>query len=232
MTYRILIFLFVALFSLQGIAFAHGSPAQARASGDGFIIIGSDPYNFDNNIPIKGAISINVTDHGDRQSPLQNIDNIMVETKFSTGDDDYDIRMSEPMLGNRKQPTWFGVGYDKKMHGKTNTGTRKLPLMEPDIAIWGWAEISKNGQLIHGKVPAHIKVKQEDPLKGITLMVGSVEQPLTELPDGYLHVRWPSLDHLALPDKQNKIKYWSGSVALVLLNLFFGWLAFGEQEER
>ncbi|MEG3070256.1 MAG: hypothetical protein RQM92_04915 [Candidatus Syntrophopropionicum ammoniitolerans] len=52
-----------------------------------------------------------------------------VKAQFSTPDGDYDITIKEPLLGHEKQPTWFGVGLDKKMHGNTNTGTRKLPKM-------------------------------------------------------------------------------------------------------
>lgn len=232
MIYRILLTSCLMMFALQGVTFAEGGglPASAEASGEGIIVTGPNPYNFESKQPINGTISINVNNLGDRGSPLQNIDEVMVKAKFSTSDSDYEVSITEPMINhiNGKDPTWFGVGYNQKMHGNTKTGTNKLPEMEPDIAIWGWAEVSKNGKLIHTRVPAHVKVMKETSLKGISLEIGTQEQNLFNTPDAYLHVRWFDVDQLALPDQKQRMREWLGLGGLILLNLWFGWLAVRE----
>lgn len=187
MIYRIVLTLLLMMFAVQGVGFAEssGSPASAGTSGEGIIVTGSNPYNFESKKPINGMISINVNNLGDRGSPLQNIDEVTVKAKFSTSDSDYEVSITEPMINhiNGRDPTWFGVSYNPKMHGNTKTGTNKLPEIEPDIAIWRWAEVSKNGKLIHTRVPVHVKVMKETPLKGISLEISTQEQTLFNTPD-------------------------------------------------
>ncbi len=228
---RIIPILFLMILATQGVIFAKstGLPASASASGEGMIVTGSDPYNMDSTEPIEGTILIDVVDVGDRQSPLQNIDKVSVDARFSTSDSDYEISITEPMLGHGRQPTWFGVGYNQKMHGKTNIGTDRLPEVEPDIVVWGWARILKNGKEIHPKAPANIKVMRKGPLNGITLAIETDEKLLSDTPDGYLHVRWPGLDKLTLPKQQRKMQSRLGWGGLIFLNIWFGWLAMREE---
>ncbi|NQS76781.1 MAG: hypothetical protein HQP61_10185 [Peptococcaceae bacterium] len=229
---RLVIALLLITFAVPNTAFAEGSPAEASATGAGIMVVGPDPYNFESNEPINGTITIKVKDKGDRQSPLQNIDEVDVKAQFSAPDGDYDITIKEPLLGHEKQPTWFGVGLDKKMHGNTNTGTRKLPKMEPDITVWGWAEILKNGEIIHRKVPAQVKVKKDEPLKGVTLEIETEKKSLADTPDGYLEIRWDELDQLALPVKQERTKQIIAFAGLIFLNVWFGWLASQEPQKH
>jgi len=150
-----------------------GEKASSTAFGDGVMVIGEDPYDFEHTIPINGTITINVNNKGDRGSPLQNIDEVDVEAKFTTETGNYQVVIQNPMLGDLegRNPTWFGVGYEKRMHGNTNTRTKKLPEVEPAIAIWGWADVYKDGELLISRAPAHVKVIDESNLSGITLEV-------------------------------------------------------------
>jgi len=52
-------------------------------------------------------------------------------------------------------------------YGNTGIGTDKLPKMKPQIALWGWAEIKRNGQVISRISPAHVMVSSSEPLPGI-----------------------------------------------------------------
>lgn len=227
---RIILISLLMIFAMQGIVFAEGGglPASASSSGKAMIVIGADPYNFDSTETIDGTIMIEVNDKGDMQSPLQNIDEVSVSAKFSAHNSDYEISIDEPMLSHGRLPTWFGVGYNQKMHGKTNIGTNRLPEVEADVIIWGWSKIFKDGQQIHTKVPANIKVMRKGPLSGITLMIGTEEKTLSDIPDGYLHIRWPNLDKLTLPKQQRKMWERLGWGALIFLNIWFGWLALRE----
>ncbi|KAB7709062.1 hypothetical protein F9802_02750 [Bacillus aerolatus] len=154
------------------------------------IVTGPDPYNFEKTKPINGTISIKVNDKGDRGSSLQNIDELTVEAKFSTDKSGYEVIITEPMVNhiNGRDPTWFGVVYNQPMHGDTKTGTSHLPEMEPDIALWGWADVYKDGKLIESRAPAHVKVMEKMPLKGVTMQVGVENQSLSNTTDGYLHI--------------------------------------------
>jgi hypothetical protein len=232
MRQRLSYILFIVMLCVPGSVAAGNSEstASANASGEGVIVTGPNPYNFESTKPINGTISIIVNNTGDRGSPLQNVDEVTVEAKFSTAESDYEVRITEPMINhiNGKDPTWFGVVYKQKMHGDTKTVTSKLPEMEPDIALWGWAEVYKNGELIGKRVPSHVKAMRTFPLKGVTLQVGVEGQPLPNTPDGYLHIHWPQIDHLVLPEKQKKTREWIGWGGLILLNLWFGWLAVRE----
>jgi len=229
---RISLILLIFMLPAQGFAVAdnEGSLASVDASGEGVIVTGSDPYNFENTKPINGAISIRVNNKGDRGSPLQNIDDLAVNAEFSIEKTNYKVIISEPMINhiNGKDPTWFGVVYNQPMHGDTKIGTTKLPQMEPDIALWGWADVYKNGELIQSRVPANVKVMEKMPLKGVILEVGIEGQPLANTPDGYLHIHWPDIDQLVLPVKQQKIREGLGWGALIFLNFWFGWLAVKE----
>jgi hypothetical protein len=229
---RISLILLLFMISTQGLAAADsgGSPASANASGEGVMVTGSDPYNFESTKPMNGTISIRVNNKGDRGSPLQNIDDLTVKAEFLIEKINYKVIISEPMINhiNGRDPTWFGVVYNQPMHGDTKIGTSSLPKMEPAIALWGWAEVYKNGELIQSRVPAHVKVMEKMPLKGVTLQVGVEGQPLANTPDGYLHIHWPDVDQLVLPVKQQKMREGLGWGGLLLLNFWFGWLAIKE----
>lgn len=103
--------------------------------------------------------------------------------------------------------------------------------MEPDISLRGWAEVYMNGEMIESRVPAHVKVKSNKPLKGIALEIGTQGQTLSNTANGYLHIRWYDIDHLALPKNQQKTREWLGWSGLLFLNLLFGWLAIREPLE-
>lgn len=229
---RVSLLLLLIILTTQSLAAAEGSglPASANTSGKGVIVTGPDPYNFEKTKPINGMISIRVNNKGDRGSPLQNIDEILVKAKFSTDASEYEETITEPMVNqiNGRDPTWFGVVYNQKMHGDPKTGTSNLPEMEPDIALWGWAEVYKDGKLIQTRVPAHVKVMGKAPLKGVTLQVGVEGQTLPNTADGYIHIQWPEVDQLVMPKKQQKTREWLGWSGLILINLWFGWLAVKE----
>lgn len=209
-----------------------GEKASSTASGDGVMVIGKDPYDFEHTAPINGTITINVNNKGDRGSPLQNIDEVEVKAEFTTETGNYQVVIQEPMLSDPqgRNPTWFGVGYEKPMHGNTNTGTRKLPEVVPAIAIWGWADVYKDGELLKSRAPAHVKVMDTSRLSGIVLEVETDGASIPGTPNGYLNIHWPNTEKLVLPMENKKSRELAGWGLLIALNLWFGFLAIREKQ--
>lgn len=91
-----------------------GERANDMVSGEGIMFVGEDPYDFNQTTTINGDISLNVVNHGDRGSTVQNIDQVEMEANIFSDLGEYRIVMKEPILKdpNGKQPTWAGVGYE------------------------------------------------------------------------------------------------------------------------
>ncbi|MFC4403376.1 hypothetical protein [Gracilibacillus xinjiangensis] len=212
-----------------------GLPASAKASGTGNIVTGPDPYNLDLSNPMQGEISIRTLNHGDRWSALMNKDEMLIESSISTSDGDYHIIIQEPMLHhpNGVDPTWSGVVYSNQpMHGDTDTGIAELPKVEPAIAVWGWADVYKDGKLVQTNVPSHVMVVEKGDWKGITLAIHTEDKRLTSNTDGYILANWPEIEQLYLPKEQKQKREWIGWGALLFLTVWFGWLAISEPHNR
>ena len=203
-----------------------GMTAAARASGTGSMIVGSDPYNLNSAQSMNGSINISVNDIGNRWSPVQNKDIIQVEANFSTNGSNYRIVIDKPMprhpLGN--YATWMGVAYNHSMHGDTGIGTNKVEKVKPEIAVWGFATVERNGEVIAKMAPAHVMVMSKEPLKGITLEVSAEDKDLVGAPEGYLHVMWPNIDSLEMPENERRKREVIGWLALIAINGAFLWL--------
>lgn len=206
--------------------------ATSQSSGEGQMVTGPDRYNIQLTRPIDGMITIAVNNIGDRGSPLQNVDEMKVEAEFSTEEANYRIMIQNPMIHHPsgRHPTWFGVVYDQPIRG--NTGSDKIGEVVPNIALWGWAEVYKDGELIHAKAPAHVKVSDKGQLKGIAMEIGLEGEPIVNTPDGYLHVFWETIDELDMPATKNRKWETAGLIGLIMLNVWFGWLAIREPHHR
>jgi hypothetical protein len=206
-------------------------PASARASGDGMRIVGPDPVNMKSTQPMTGNIAIETWEKGNRWSHVQGTDGMSVKADFTSGNAKYEVTINKPMprhpLG--KYTTWSGVVYDHEMHGETGIGTGKLPKMKPEIALWGWAEVKRNGQIISKMTPAHVMVSTKGPIPGIMLEIDTEDKTLLAEPDGYIHVMWHKAEALQMPTSQNRMRTilgWCGLIGTVLL---FGGLAWRGQ---
>lgn len=203
--------------------------AGARASGEGMRVVGPDPTNMKSTQPINGEISIETSEMGNRWSHVQNTDGMRVRATFTSGDAQYEITVDKPMprhpLG--QYTTWSGVVYDHEMHGDTGIGTGKLPKMKPEIALWGWGTVKRDGQVIAAMAPVHIMVSSgERPMPGVMLEVDTEDKALAAEPDGYLHVMWPKVDELRMPTAQTRTRMIVGWIAMVGVVGLFGWLAY------
>jgi hypothetical protein len=209
-----------------------GLPAAASANGPGMMVVGPNPADMNSTQPIQGSIIVNTRDMGNRWSHVQNTDVMEVTAEFSSEDGAaYRVIINKPMprhpLG--RYTTWFGVVYWHEMHGNTGIGASTIPKVKPDIALWGWAEISKDGQVIARMVPAHVMVMTQPPMQGIMLEIATEDKNLPGVADGYITAMWPTVASLSLPTARVYRRQIIGWVALVAIVLLFGGLIFAER---
>ena len=207
-------------------------PASARASGDGVRVVGPNPVDMKSAQPARGSITIRVVEGGNRWSHVQARDHVELVADFAAADGRYRVEVDRAMprhpLG--KYTTWNGVALNHDMHGETGIGTARLPLMKPEISLYGWGRVSRDGQLIAAMAPVHAMVSTKDPMAGVMLEVDTEDKTLRDVPDGYLTVHWPQLASLRMPDKTLRNVQILGWIGLIGLTLLFGWLA--RREER
>ena len=206
---------------------ATGLHASASASGAAKATTGSDPYDMTRTTAADGTIDVKVTDVGDRWSHLENTDLVDVHATLKIGSDAYDVTIDRAMPRHPldRYTTWFGVALGHEQHGDTGIGTSKLPRVSPDIALWGWAHVRKNGQDIAISAPAHVMVTRGGPLKGVMLLVNDEDKGLLGAPDGYLSVSWPAVAALSVPSTEQAWRHFGGLGALLMLFAAFLWLA-------
>ncbi len=214
---------------LSGIAnnTIEGLVAEAATEGSGFMIIGDNPTNMMSRKPIQGSIYIKTIETGNRWSPMQNTDQVYVQAQFSSDSDTYivNVRRAMPRHPHNKYTTWSGVVYRHQMHGNTGIGTSSLPRLKPDIALWGWGEVIKNGQRISAMAATHVMVMSHGTMQGIMLEVETEDKGLLNTPDGYLTVMWPTLTFLQFPEQAIKMRQLLGWIILLTLAILFAILA-------
>jgi len=201
--------------------------ASAKASGQGIRVVGANPVDMNSNQPIEGTISIETWEMGNRWSHVQNTDAMRVVASFTSGGARYEISIDKPMprhpLG--QYTTWSGVVYDHDMHGDTGIGTGKLPKMRPDIALWGWAEVKRDGAVLALMAPAHVMVTSRGPMPGVMLEINTEDKALTGEPEGYINVMWHHIDALEMPTAHTNTRLVVGWIALIGITALFGVLS-------
>jgi hypothetical protein len=210
-----------------------GLHASASASGDAARVTGPNSVDMHSVQPANGSISINVVEGGNRWSPVQAHDWIDLTAEFTAPDGNYKVVVDQAMprhpLG--KYTTWNGVALMHEMHGPTGIGTNKLPLMKPDISLYGWGKVWRNGELISPMAPVHAMVTSKGAMPGVMLEVNSEDKLLPDAPDGYITVMWPRVDTLRMPRQTLRNVQILGWVGLIGLALLFGWLAWREDRK-
>lgn len=205
-----------------------GLHASAAAQGDAHRVTGPNPVDLSTAMPASGSIGINVVEGGNRWSHVQNSDAINLVAEVISPDGTYRIIVDRPMPRHPmgKYTTWNGVAFHHAMHGETGIGTAKLPLMTPDISIYGWGKVYRNGRLIAAMAPVHAMVTSKGAMSGIMLEVESEEKALIGVPDGYITVHWPTVTSLEMPKAAVRTREWIGWAGMIGLAFLFGWLAY------
>jgi hypothetical protein len=209
---------------------ATGLNASASARGTLQLVTGGDPYDASHTTGGDGTIDIRVTNVGDRWSQLQNTDLVDVKASLTIGGDKYDVVIDRAMprhpMGS--YTTWFGVAFEQSQHGDTGIGTARLPRVTPEISLWGWARVTRNGQVLSAAAPAHVMVIKDGTLKGVMLTVADEDRSLVGTPDGYLVAMWPEIGALAMPEREQLLRKLLGLGVLAALFIAFVWLAMTE----
>jgi len=206
---------------------AKGLDASAAATGTAHIVTGADPYDASHATQGSGTIDIKVTDVGDRWSPLQNTDLVEVKASLSVGSDKYEVTIDRAMPHHplSSYTTWFGVALQKTQHGDTGIGTSRLPRMTPELSLWGWARVTRNGQELTKAAPAHVMVTKDGPMHGVMLAVADEDRSLIGSADGYLVAMWDEYSSLVMPTTEHMARHYLGLAVLVALFVGLFWLA-------
>jgi hypothetical protein len=204
-----------------------GMPASASVSGNGQLITGPNPVDISHGQPMTGMMQVSVMEMGNRWSHVQNTDSVSVVADFSSGGSKYHVVANRPMPRHPfgKYTTWSGVVFRHEMHGKTGIGTDKLPKMKPDIGLWAWAEVTKDGAVISRLAPTHVMITTSGPMRGAMLEIDTEDKALVGVPDGYLTAVWPAIDTISMPESQMRIRMLLGWLALAAIVVVFGLLA-------
>ena len=216
----------LCLGALATTARAEGLEATASASGTAQMVIGPNPVNLDRTQRVEGSIAIAVTDAGDR-SPTQTLDDVNVVATFVGGGSRYEVTIDRAMPRHPfdRYATWSGVVFNHPMHGKTGIGNDGLPAVTPDLALWGWASVKRDGRLITKMAPAHVMVMTRPPMAGVMLEVDTEDKNLLGTRDGYLTVLWPQIQSLVLPLDTTQRRRCVGWGALLGVVAVAWWLA-------
>lgn len=211
-----------------------GMPATASAQGQAHRVIGPDPVNMSSTVPATGSIRIEVIEAGNRWSHVQSKDWVGLVANFTAPDGRYRVVVDRPMPRHPtgKYTTWNGVAFNHEMHGETGIGTDKLPLMKPEISIYGWGKLYRNGELVTAMTPVHAMVTSKGPMAGVMLEVDTEEKLLKDVPDGYINVHWPKIASLDMPKEMVRQREWIGWAGMIGLALLFGWLAWKSERRK
>ena len=211
-----------------------GLPASASAYGTAHRVTGPNPVDMQSTSSADGRILLRVIEGGNRWSHVQNQDGVELAADFTAPDGRYRVVVDKPMprhpLG--KYTTWNGVALGHEMHGETGIGTPKLPLMKPEISLYGWGKVYRNGELIAAMTPVHAMVTTKGPMAGVMLEVDTEEKTMSGVADGYLTVHWPQIASLHLPQaavRERELIGWAGLIGLTLLFLL---LALRQERRR
>ncbi len=210
-----------------GAASTSGLVAGASASGQARMATGERPYDLSGAQSADGRIDVRTTDGGNRWSHLQNRDQVDVTAEFTQGGDRFRVVIARVMPNHPhgSYTTWSGVAYHVAQHGRTGIGTSALPRMEPDISLWGYAEVSLNGRVVASGAPAHVMVMPEGDMRGIVLDVAGEDRSMLGVRDGYLVVHWPAVASITTPDDEQRDRELLGWLVLVGFVALFGWLS-------
>lgn len=211
-----------------------GMPASAAAHGQAHRVVGPNPVDLSSVVPATGTIRIRVVEAGNRWSHVQSKDEVTLVAEFAAPDGSYRVVVDRPMPRHPagKYTTWNGVAFNHDMHGETGIGTDKLPLMKPEISLYGWGSLYRDGELVAAMTPVHAMVTTKGPMAGVMLEVDTEDKLLKGVRDGYINVHWPRIARLDMPTDMIRQREWIGWAGMIGLALLFGWLAWREPRRR
>jgi hypothetical protein len=169
------------------------SGTQAMVDATGTARIEQGEYYLGSLVDTQASLQLEAADRNPRVSPLKPHDLIDLTADVRGLDGTaYHIESDIPMVDDPvgRHTTWWGVGIDVSHHGRSGIGSDRLPAIQADVAIFGLATITANGQPFAAGVPIHVMVSDEGLPGRAELDVGDIDAPVPGLPDGHLRVIW------------------------------------------
>lgn len=172
----------------------------ASASGSARMVVGPDPVDLGSTRPAQGTFTFTGQERSDRWSALQGLDEVHLRARWTSAGRTYEVRsdLAMPHAPDGRTATWMGVALAQEMHGGTGVGTAGLPKMMPELAVWGWGNVTIDGVQEARMVAVHAMVMRHGPVEGVLLEVGLPERSLPA-GEGYLTVHWQEARSVDLP---------------------------------
>ncbi|MFQ5815070.1 MAG: hypothetical protein ACE5G7_01065 [Candidatus Hydrothermarchaeaceae archaeon] len=119
---------------------------------------GMGPFS-DNVKEITGTISLSVKDLTTLDD-TNSKDEAQLEATFTdpTGQDTYRVVLKKLIPVGPDHQFFGGVGTDVLIHGSSEVGTPLMPTMWNYVALWGFGDLHKNGELIDSMRIIHVMV--------------------------------------------------------------------------
>lgn len=198
-----------ALFVEEG-----GSKVDLRATGS--VQVEQGPLSSGQFAAGEGTFSLEGEDMGARVTPLPPHDQLSIRASVSGPDGAFDIEVDNPLVSDPlgRHTTWWGIGLNVWHHGRSGIGTDLFPEIRSEVAVFGLASVSAAGRELASFVPVHAMTTDD----GLDLVVGDPDLPIAALPNGHLHVVWPTYEGGA--DDSHPARYAIGGVVLLALLAF------------
>ncbi len=197
-----------------------GLTARFTASGTARVETGPF-YSGQFSPPGTGTIEITATDMGDRVSPLEPHDRLVIEASLRAGGHTYEVVVAKPMVSDPlgRFTTWWGVGFDVWHHGKSGIGTDQIRPVHSELAAFGLGDLTVDGQVVARGAPVHVMTMPfgTEQNKVLDLEVGDpAAGALPGVPAGHLRAVWDSFSG-DVPKGLETTRYLVGDIVLLAL---------------
>jgi hypothetical protein len=168
-----------------------GTPARVTSAGTAKIEQGE--YYRGTLVDTTASLKLFAADRNPRVTPLEPHDSIDLTADVQGLDGtNYHIVSTAPVVEDPtgRHTTWWGVGIDVSHHGRSGIGSDRLPAIKADVAVFGLATVTANGQPLSAAIPVHVMTANKGLPGRVELDIGDIDDPIAGIPDGHLRVVW------------------------------------------
>jgi hypothetical protein len=160
--------------------------------------------------PASGVLRFSVTDNTweETENSLDTLGECVARVKVPSEKAEYYVRMTRLRPVGARRATMGGVLIDHPLFGDTDLGGPGLfPRLRAEAAVWGWANVVKNGKVIARDFPALAWVGEAgrdakgkwlfhaDPSRSTAHLIvfgpNGAGKAIPGTVDGFLHFEWP-----------------------------------------
>lgn len=212
--------------ALGAYAFVENEPAGdvARVAAEGTAAVERGVLYGGDFAEATASVTLEAQERSPRVSPLPPHDKVDLVARVDHPDGrSYQVVADRPMVDDPlgRHGTWWGVGLHRWHHGDSGIGTRELPALRSEVAVFAVGKVVADGEALASGVPVHLMTMTDDEdLPGrLELNVGDEDTPIAGLPDGHLRVVWQDYEGGAPQGPKRARNVFGSGVLLGLLAL-------------